>query len=60
MGIAFCRDEACWRAKFGEVRKMTRNIAEDGLRIDEEAPNNVRKLRFVAGSSRSFARRGMN
>jgi hypothetical protein len=27
---------------------MARNIAEDGLRIDEDVPNNVRKRRFVA------------
>jgi hypothetical protein len=29
---------------------MTRNIAEDGLRIDEDVPNSARKWRFVAQS----------
>jgi pyridoxal biosynthesis lyase PdxS len=39
---------ACSREAFGQVRKMTRNIAEDGLRIDEDVPNSARKWRFVA------------
>jgi hypothetical protein len=39
------------RRRSKQVRKMPRNIAEDGLRIDEDAPNDVQKPRFVDAES---------
>jgi hypothetical protein len=43
------------RDEFGEVRKVTRNIADDRLRIDEDPPNNAPKTRFVAAVRRRGA-----
>jgi hypothetical protein len=36
---------------------MKRNIAEDGVRIDEDVPNNVWKRQFVVLSGLVWARR---
>ncbi len=44
--------KACLRCESGQVRKMTRNIAEGGLRIDEVLPNNVRECTLRRRRSR--------
>jgi len=52
MLVAIAGTLACSRGAAPRVRKIARNIADEGLRIDEDSPNNVSLGRFVVGFCR--------
>jgi len=47
MLVAIAGTLACSRGAAPRVRKIARNIDDEGLRIDEDSPNNVFWGRFV-------------